>query len=88
MYIYRDKKEFKNSLQFSFRTYLDLREELLEPPRSVEKLNRVVVTGIVGITGGGHCGPLLDPTHGLLSSLQIRKAIPHLFHTLSLSLKP
>ena len=66
--------------------YLDLSEERLNATRPEEELNGVVVSAIVVGGGGNTVGPLLGPTHCLLASLHIGKAVPHSFF-LSFSLK-
>ena len=58
--------------------YLDLSEERLNATRPEEELNGVVMSAIV-VGGGNTVGPLLGPTHCLLASLHIGKAVPHSF---------
>ena len=58
--------------------YLDLSEERLNATRPKEEFNGVVVSAIVVVVGGSNTiGPLLGPTHRLLTSLYIGKAVPH-----------
>ena len=57
--------------------YLDLSEERLNATRPKEEFNGVVVSAIVVVGGSNTIGPLLGPTHRLLTSLYIRKAVPH-----------
>ena len=57
--------------------YLDLSEERLNATRLEEELNGVVVSAIVAVGGSNTIGPLLGPTHCLLTSLYIGKAVPH-----------